>query len=84
MQARRLSQALEDMGDLAASDNVDTFVISYNSLLQVSLCNKITSNLEQYRFYLPHLSQPCEAPTQRHRKSLTFMVNSPGKAVVNR
>lgn len=35
LQARRLSQALEDIGDLAASDNVDTFVISYNSLLQV-------------------------------------------------
>ena len=28
-------QALEDMRELAASDNVDTFVISYNSLLQV-------------------------------------------------
>ena len=30
-----MAQALEDMRELAASDNVDTFVISYNSLLQV-------------------------------------------------
>lgn len=28
-------RGLEDVKELAASDNVDTFVISYNSLLQV-------------------------------------------------
>ena len=37
MQVRTLAQALDDLRELAASDNVDTFVISYNSLLQVSL-----------------------------------------------
>lgn len=35
VQARKMVQALEDMRELAASDNVDNFVISYNSLLQV-------------------------------------------------
>ena len=37
LQVRMLGQALDDLRELAASDNVDTFVISYNSLLQVGL-----------------------------------------------
>lgn len=30
------TQALEDLKELAASDSVDTFVLSYTSLLQAS------------------------------------------------
>lgn len=35
MQVVKSTQALEDLKELAASDSVDTFVLSYTSLLQV-------------------------------------------------
>ncbi len=35
MQVSKVCQPLDDLRDLAASDSVDTFVLSYTSLLQV-------------------------------------------------
>ena len=36
MQVTKVCQPLDDLRDLAGSDSVDTFVLSYTSLLQVS------------------------------------------------
>ena len=36
MQVAKVCQPLDDLRDLAGSDSVDTFVLSYTSLLQVN------------------------------------------------
>lgn len=86
MQVRRLAQPLEDLRELAASDNVDTFVMSYNSLLQAIPPLLVTRGWDTIgsAFSQPFKLMPsrCEPPVVEifieHTRTILPLGKSPG------